>query len=262
MQAAKTNKLLKTNQLMSLLLSVFKRTTKLFYEYKSGEFIANVRTKAKDEKFTDADYTIQKMLEINVNNYFPGLKIVGEEDTSSNIIPESKYYTIEDVDLNIIDENQVEDSQQDELCLFIDPIDSTDSFIKKNFIPVTCLVGITKNSKPFIGFVHYPLYEGKENNSLTFFNIPSKGIFSYNTFTNEIKTVITNQKDLSEWMFVSSSSKTNSKMLEVFALFENSSRVFASGLGHKAMKSLLEDQVFLSSGKSNPIYLIILIKHY
>jgi 3'-phosphoadenosine 5'-phosphosulfate (PAPS) 3'-phosphatase len=250
MQSSTTNKFLKTSQLMSLILSIFKRTTKLFYEYKNEEYIATVHTKAKNEKFTDADYTIQKMFEVNLDKFFPGLKIVGEEDLSTNLIPESKYYTTDEVDFNIINENEVEDTLQDELCLFIDPIDSTDNFIKKSFCPVTSLVGITKNLKPYIGFVHYPIYEGKENNSITFFNIPSKGIFYYNTFTNEIKSVKTEKRDLSEWVFVSSATKTNPKMLSVFALFENSSIVGASGLGHKAMNCVLEDQVFLSSGKS------------
>jgi 3'-phosphoadenosine 5'-phosphosulfate (PAPS) 3'-phosphatase len=250
MQNLGTDKFLKTTQLVSVILSLFKRATKLFYEYKSGEFIANINVKAKDEKFTDADYIIQKMFENNMNKYFPGLKIIGEEDTTTNLIPESKYYTTDEVDFDILKENQIEDQLEEELCLFIDPIDSTEQFIKKNFNPVTSLVGITKNSKPFMGFIHYPLYEGKENNSLTFFNIPSKGIFSHNIFTNEINQVSIRKRELNEWAFVSSGSRTNQKMLNVFDLFENSSTVKASGLGNKAIGCVLDDQVFLSSGKS------------
>lgn len=257
MQTLSCDKYLKTTRLVSLVLSLFKRATNLFYEYKSGQFIANINYKAQDEKFTDADYIIQKMFENNLNRYFPGLKIIGEEDTSTNLITQSKYYTTDMVDFNLLKENEIEDQLDHELCLFIDPIDSTEQFIKKNFSPVTSLVGITKNSKPYIGFIHFPLYEGKENNSITFFNIPSKGIFSHNTLTDEIKTVTTRKRELNEWAFVSSGSRTTEKMLNVFNLFQNSSIIRASGLGNKAIGCVLDDQVFLSSGKSKNILIYI-----
>jgi 3'-phosphoadenosine 5'-phosphosulfate (PAPS) 3'-phosphatase len=250
MQTLSSDKILKTTQLVSLVLSLFRRATKLFYEYKKGEFIANINIKDKNEKFTDADYIIQKMFENNLNRYFPGLKIIGEEDTSTNLITQSKYYTTDEVELDLLKENEIENQLEDELCVFIDPIDSTEQFIKKNFIPVTSLVGITKNSKPYIGFIHYPFYEGKENNSITFFNLPSKGIFSHNSFTNEIKSVSTKKRDLNEWVFISSSTRTNPNMLEVFSLFENTSSIRASGLGNKSIGCVLDDNVFLSSGKS------------
>jgi len=258
MEDSSNNKLIQTEKLLSLILSLFKRVTKLFYECKSGEFYPKINTKAKDEKFTDADYIIEKMFENNIYKYFPGLRIVGEEDTSTNLIPDSQYYTTDEVDFDILKETELisglEDVLVDDLCLFIDPIDSTEQFIKRNYLPVTSLVGITKDSKPFIGFIHYPLYEGKENNSLTFFNIPNKGIFSHNIFTDEIKQVNFSKKDVNEWIFVTSSTNTNKNMIDVIDSFENSARVTASGLGNKAMACVLYDQLYLSSGKSKNLF--------
>jgi len=240
---------------MSLLLSLFKRITRLFYEFIDGKFQPKVFLKLNDEQFTDADYIIQKMIEINLNKYFPGLKIFGEEDLSQNLIPESFYYRTDDINLDMIDNVETVEILQEELVLFVDPIDSTVNFIKKNFSPVTSLVGITRNSKPFIGFVHYPLYEGRLNNSLTFFNIPSKGIFSFNIFTDEIKLVEIKKKKLSEWEFISSPIYIrHPKMLETYELFENYKSISACGLGNKAMKVVLEDTIFLSNGQS--MYLI------
>ncbi len=241
---------LKLNNLLSLILHTFKKTTQLFTEVKSGEFIATVHPKGENDKFTDADYVVQKMFENYLFKYFPKMKFVGEEDTSKEVVKESKYYEIDtEINFNLIKDSAIDGEVTEEFCIYMDPIDSTEQFIKKNYIPVTCLVGITKNSKPYVGFIHFPYYKGEENNSLTFFNLPSHGIFCYNTNTDEIIKMPCENREVEEFTFVTSRTRTTQKMKDVMALFENSKSTFASGLGNKSLAVVLEDSIYISGGK-------------
>lgn len=244
---------IKLNNLMSLMLHFFKRSFSLFKQVKSGEFKVNIHYKYGNEKFTEADFILQKMFENYCEKYFPSMRIIGEEDTSTGFIKESDYYILEsEIDLNLIKESEIPESIQEldseDLCLYIDPIDSTEQFIKRNFGPVTSLAGITKKTQAFIGFVYFPYYMGQENNSLVFFNIPSKGIFSFNTETNELKSVSYTKNPEDKWIFISSGSRTNETMKSLFKVF-NADSLQVHGLGEKAVQCVLNDYVYLASGK-------------
>jgi 3'-phosphoadenosine 5'-phosphosulfate (PAPS) 3'-phosphatase len=162
----------------------FKQVNSIFSEVSKGNFDPKVNIKGKGEKFTDADWIIQKVFENYMNTYFKNIQIIGEEDTSVEIVKESRYFT------NLNDENILEDVvgkndipeefetlNLDELKIFIDPIDATGQFIKRNFEPVTCLIGVTCKGEPLLGFIHFPFYLGKS--PATFFNIPTKGVYCY-----------------------------------------------------------------------------------
>lgn len=145
------------------------------------------------------------MFELHLKRYFPNIKIIGEEDTSKEIIKESEYYKVdemEDINFNLIQESLFSDESKkvdsDQLVFYIDPIDSTSSFIKKNFSPSTVMIGMTLNAVPFMGILHYFCWEGKNNKTKTIFNIPQQGIFEYDLdydLMNEIKFVKKNSDD-------------------------------------------------------------------
>jgi 3'-phosphoadenosine 5'-phosphosulfate (PAPS) 3'-phosphatase len=137
-----------------------------------------------------------------MNDNFPNIKIIGEEDMNNEIIKDNDYLKVTKVD-NYIDEDlfiQI-DLNSNDLCMFIDPIDATQHFIKRDYKPVTSLIGITLNNNAFVGFVHYPFYEGDRDKSYTYFNIPSKGVFKYDYQNNEI--IKLNLKEKDEWTFCS-----------------------------------------------------------
>lgn len=133
-------------------------------------------------------------MELYIDKYFPGLALVGEEDMKLDIkYDENKYKfltEITEVDLNIIKADQFIQNEYEfkEITLFIDPIDATFDFIKKNYEVVTSLVGVVYKDSPLAGLVHYPFYEGEVNNkSISFFNIPGNGIYEYHTYSDEMQ---------------------------------------------------------------------------
>jgi len=132
-------------------------------------------------------------MEQYVDKYFNGLTFVGEEDTTKIIEYGDKYKfltEIDDINLNLIPENLFERNEYEfsEIKLFINPIDATFDFIKKNYSVVTCLVGIVYKDQPLVGLVHYPFYEGELNDkSISFFNIPGNGIYEYQTYSDKME---------------------------------------------------------------------------
>jgi 3'-phosphoadenosine 5'-phosphosulfate (PAPS) 3'-phosphatase len=272
-----TSTKIKSSRLISLMIHFFGKVDKLFQQIKNEEFKVNVHYKHKNEKFTEADWIIQKMFENYMSNYFPAVKIMGEEDTSVEIVKESEYFKVEneneinfelisestistEFDLskvaNTTDINSISSSDQNELSVFIDPIDSTDQFIKKNFGPVTVLVGFCLNSQPYLGFIHYPCNEGS-NKSLTYFNIPGKGVYTYNSQKNELAQAEIKKEDSDDWTFISSGSKTTDKMRDFYKLFPNSKNLNVHGLGNKSAKVIMYDYVYLASG-AGTIHLILI----
>jgi len=140
-------------------------------------------------------------MEQYVEKYFPGLIFVGEEDTSYIIEYGDKYKFLTDldeIDLNLIPEETFDQNEYefDQIKLFIDPIDATLEFIKKNYAVVTCLVGIVYKEEPICGFIHYPIQSGAvDENSVTYFNILNKGIYEYHTYTNKMEKITTPKKE-------------------------------------------------------------------
>lgn len=67
---------------------------------------------------------------------------------------------------------------EDQLCIYCDSIDSTRSFLKSNYGPVTVLAGIVHKGIPISGLVHFPLYENKE--PVSFVSVPGVGVFKVN----------------------------------------------------------------------------------
>ncbi len=133
-------------------------------------------------------------MEQYIDKYFPKLTFVGEEDTTFKIEYGDKYKfltEITDLNLNLLSEEVFGMNEYDfaDIKLFIDPIDATMDFIKKNYEVVTCLVGIVYKDQPLAGLVHYPYYEGKDK-SVSFFNIPGKGIFEYETYTQKMEKLV------------------------------------------------------------------------
>lgn len=85
---------IKLNNLMSLILHYLCRTSQLFEKVKKNEFEINVHTKYNNERFSEADWVLQKMFENYMSEYYPSIRIVGEEDTSNNLIDSSEFFLL------------------------------------------------------------------------------------------------------------------------------------------------------------------------
>lgn len=180
----------------------------------TGQIPIDIHYKDKNEKFTNVDWMIQKMLQNYLNKYFSNIKVVGEEDMSNEIIKDSEFFNVDDkIDFSRIKESEIPELisniDASDLCLFIDPVDSTDQFIKRNFGPVTSLLGVALKDEAFIGFINYPFYQGN-NQSLTFFNIPTRGLFVYDALKDEISPAVSLRSE--GFPFLTSGSRTTDQI--------------------------------------------------
>jgi 3'-phosphoadenosine 5'-phosphosulfate (PAPS) 3'-phosphatase len=166
---------------------LLKRVNNYVRKIDKGEIKIDIYAKGSNDSFTTADYVIQKMFELHLEKYYPNIKIIGEEDTTNDLIKECELYSIDplqDINMNLFPEElfpeEIKNLNVDDLVFFVDPIDSTSSFIKKNYKPSTVMIGLTLKEEPLIGILHYFFWEGKNNCTKTVFNIPKKGVFEYN----------------------------------------------------------------------------------
>lgn len=196
-------------------LTLCKRVSKLCQRVQNNELEIIVYTKAQDEKFTNFDWMIQKLFQNYTFKHFKDLKFIGEENTDDDFIKDDEFLEVrDDIDYTFFKEDAIPEEYREidyeDLCVYIDPIDSTSNFIKKNFDPVTCLIGLTYKKKPLMGIIHFPI-ENSESSS-TYFNIPTRGIFKFNNFTNEITKVEIEKHD--KIGFTSSSTRTHDTMMK------------------------------------------------
>lgn len=197
-----------------MVFHLLKRVNNYVRKIDKGEIKIDIFAKGPDDSFTSADYVIQKMFENHLEKYYPHIKIVGEEDTKIDVIKESELYLIDDlkdINMNLLSQELfpegINNINVDDLVFFIDPIDSTSSFIRKNYKPSTVMIGLTLKEKPLIGILHYFFWEGNNNCTKTIFNIPNRGIFEYNLDDDSMAELKFNKNE-NEVVILTSKSRT------------------------------------------------------
>jgi 3'(2'), 5'-bisphosphate nucleotidase len=91
-----------------------------------------------------------------LRKFFPGLRIVGEETVDYKGEISVDY---ESLRLDSYPENpKFKDLliPIDELCVWIDPIDCTKGFIRKEMHYVTTLIGMSRNQSAYLGIIGVP----------------------------------------------------------------------------------------------------------
>lgn len=284
----------KINQLLNFFTQMFLNMNYAFKEVYLNRYNPSVFYKKEDEKFTNIDIAFQKILQNNLKKHYKNVLFIGEENVDINIdkvfefnknIEYSFLTSIADekIIVDLFNQDIVKNSEFDyleqELCIYCDPIDSTSSLIKKDYSPVTSLIGITVKGKPILGFIHYFAYEGKLPK--TFLNIPNKGIYSidyhdsyddlqnnYSLHSNsknklfydsENKKLIyanfkisldkIDVKKSDKMDFVITATRENTKMTQVMNMYPDYKTIRVSGLGNKCVVSLLKDYFYFSPSK-------------
>jgi 3'-phosphoadenosine 5'-phosphosulfate (PAPS) 3'-phosphatase len=153
--------------------------------------------KGEKDFFTNIDWSIQKIIENYLNFYFPNIKIIGEEDTTNNLIESDIFHVDKFLKLNWnlipLPENIRILSIKD-IKIYIDPVDATGMLILKKYEPVMILIGITYKEKPLMGFATYPLYENT-NKSIIYFNIPGNGLYEYHIYEEKLYPIKINENN-------------------------------------------------------------------
>lgn len=248
---------------ISIMLQYYSYIDEYAQKIKEEKISNKIFEKEENEKFTELDYLSQKLLVNILQKYYPykNFIIIGEE--SLNEENDSKIIDLNNKDKSLLlssiekislkgdfkipkDFNKSIDITNSEISIFVDPIDGTKSLIKKKYYPVTSLLGLCINNQPYIGFIHFVF----SNNNKTYFNFPSHGIFEFSPVDHMfIKQCIQTKDDI--FNFLISSTRKTEEMINFINTFPNSDYGEESGLGTKAVKCILEDKIYFTTGKNS-----------
>lgn len=109
---------------------------------------------------TEADRTAQRMIVASLNKRFPKCTIVGEEDLAEDQSAD------QDLIVETFDETVLKHSlpdkyktvKEEEITIWVDPLDATAEFVKGFYEHVTVLIGISVNGQSVAGVIHQPFY--------------------------------------------------------------------------------------------------------
>lgn len=120
---------------------------------------------------TIADIQAQLTVTGGLKRVFPTLKMIGEEDDIPTSVLNSITGECPESFLNRILHNLNDDILKpfphvaldetynvDDLSMWIDPLDSTESFTKGDLYPVTVMIGVAHRGVPIAGIIHYPFH--------------------------------------------------------------------------------------------------------
>lgn len=125
---------------------------------KTGQL--GVVDKGKQDFQTEADRTAQRMIVASLANKFPKCVIVGEEDLAEDKQADA------DLIVNSFDEevlklklpNEYKDVKEEDITIWVDPLDGTSEFVKGLLEHVTVLIGISIKGNSVAGIIHQPFY--------------------------------------------------------------------------------------------------------
>lgn len=109
---------------------------------------------------TEADRLAQRMIVANLSRKFPASFIVGEEQLEEDKQADEKLL-IDDYDQEILKlnlPNDYNDIQENDLTIWIDPLDGTTEFVKGLLEHVTVLIGISYKGRSVAGVIHQPFH--------------------------------------------------------------------------------------------------------
>ena len=247
---------------VSIILQYFSKIDEYAKKVKEEKVENKIFTKEANEQYTELDYLSQKLITNIIQKFYhyKNFTLIGEETISEE-------YDKIIVDLNNKDKSEflssIEkispenfkipndfeksiDITNSEVSIFIDPIDGTKSLIKKYYDPVTTLLGLCINNKPYLGFIHFVF----SNENKTYFNFPGKGIFEYIPSEKKFNTIPIKTND-DKYDFIISRTRATEEMINFIKTFPNSSYDNESGLGTKMIKCLLEDKIYFTTGKNS-----------
>lgn len=125
--------------------------------------------KAKDDLQTEADRSAQKCIIASLSQQFPKIKIIGEEgqlDLTS--IPSD--WVVTNGDSFFLKENKSCNDAlaaivEDDLVIWVDPLDGTAEFTQGFLEHVTVLIGISLKDQAIGGIIHQPYFKNENHTS-------------------------------------------------------------------------------------------------
>ncbi|KAL7639291.1 UNVERIFIED_CONTAM: hypothetical protein RMT77_009780 [Armadillidium vulgare] len=143
-------------RLVSTSVAIADHAGKLIRDIMSkGDLGIVTKEHAKDLQ-TKADRNAQKCIIGSLLNHFPKIKIIGEEEeegTSDNLVDPSSIKV-----LDIKCPPEYENLKEEEVVVWVDPLDGTAEYTEGLLDHVTVLIGIATGGKAIGGIIHQPYY--------------------------------------------------------------------------------------------------------
>ncbi|XP_050530331.1 3'(2'),5'-bisphosphate nucleotidase 1 [Daktulosphaira vitifoliae] len=141
--------------------------------HKAGKIIRDVMLKGdlgiidkgENDLQTEADRSAQRCIVASFKNLYPNIKIVAEEvDKSSSNLNVPEDWLITELDSNILNLHcppELSNIKEDQITIWVDPLDGTSEFTKGLVDHVTTLIGICVDNDAVAGVIYQPFWQNK-----------------------------------------------------------------------------------------------------
>ncbi|GLH03546.1 Putative inositol monophosphatase 3 [Gryllus bimaculatus] len=135
---------------------------------RAGDIIRNVMAqgdlriveKGKNDYQTEADRSAQQCIIKSLERQFPSITIIGEEEQSSCDVPHEWIVTESEPDILSLDcPEELQNIRDEEVVVWVDPLDGTSEFTQGLVDHVTVLIGIAVGDRSVAGIIHQPYYK-------------------------------------------------------------------------------------------------------
>ncbi|KAK2705965.1 3'(2'),5'-bisphosphate nucleotidase 1-like isoform X2 [Artemia franciscana] len=147
-------------RLISSCVGISKEAGKIIRDimYKGELGVIQKGTGGENDPQTEADRQAQKLIISVLTRDFPKLKIVGEED-DIKLEPNLTGNWISEEILSLKPTPELETIKEEELTVWVDPLDGTTEFTWGAVDHVTVLIGVAYKDRPIGGVIHQPFYK-------------------------------------------------------------------------------------------------------
>jgi 3'(2'), 5'-bisphosphate nucleotidase len=136
---------------------------------RAGEIIRDVMSKGelgiidkgKNDPQTEADRSAQRMIIASLNELYPNVKVIGEEGATDLSLPVPKEWIVTELDSEMLSETCPEPLKhivEDDLVVWVDPLDGTSEYTHGFLEHVTVLIGISVKNEAIGGVIHQPYF--------------------------------------------------------------------------------------------------------
>ncbi|XP_055380496.1 3'(2'),5'-bisphosphate nucleotidase 1 [Condylostylus longicornis] len=232
-------------KLMGLSISAAKRAGGIIRDIMKSGQLDIVEKEGKDDLQTEADRSAQRCIIASVSKQFPNIKIIGEEGNAhTSNVPDDMLVT--EVDVEFITKNScpdyLKDIKEEDLVVWVDPLDGTSEYTQGFLEHVTVLIGIAFQSSAVGGVIHQPYYQNANGEiGRTIWGLKGLGVDGFNS----------KKLDSSKFIVTTTRSHFNNLVKNALDAINPTEVIRVGGAGFKVLQ-LLEGKahayVFASAG--------------
>lgn len=131
--------------------------------------VLGVVDKGVQDYQTEADRIAQRMIVASLAKKYPKCTIVGEEDLVEDEEADANLIinTVDEDVLKMSLPDQYKDLKEEDLTIWVDPLDGTKEFVNGLIEHVTVLIGISVAGRSVAGVIHQPFFKNTPNETIS-----------------------------------------------------------------------------------------------